>query len=140
MPKCKYCNFENPADAKRCGKCGAWLNQDQAPAAPTAHSSNPAPSDPPEPIVSDYDSNAAAPILSDLDAQVLELLRAGRKIEAIKLVRERTGVGLKEVKDAVEALGAEHRIQPPAANVTSALLAIGLIAIAVALAVWLKYR
>lgn len=33
-----------------------------------------------------------------------QLLSAGRKIEAIKLVRERTGLGLKDAKDAVERL------------------------------------
>jgi ribosomal protein L7/L12 len=31
-------------------------------------------------------------------------VRAGNKIEAIKLYREHTGLGLKESKDAVEAL------------------------------------
>lgn len=38
------------------------------------------------------------------DASPEQLLRAGRKIEAIKRYRELTGVGLKEAKDAVEAL------------------------------------
>ena len=38
-------------------------------------------------------------------AEVLELARAGQKIEAIKLFREITGMGLKESKDAVEAMG-----------------------------------
>ncbi|HEY9286059.1 MAG TPA: ribosomal protein L7/L12 [Pyrinomonadaceae bacterium] len=33
-----------------------------------------------------------------------QLLSAGRKIEAIKLVRERTGLGLRDAKDAVERL------------------------------------
>lgn len=33
-----------------------------------------------------------------------QLLSAGRKIEAIKLVRERTGLGLRDSKDAVERL------------------------------------
>jgi large subunit ribosomal protein L7/L12 len=33
-----------------------------------------------------------------------QLLSAGKKIEAIKLVRGRTGLGLKEAKDAVERL------------------------------------
>lgn len=32
------------------------------------------------------------------------LLRAGRKIEAIKALRERTGVGLKEARDTIGAL------------------------------------
>jgi len=37
-------------------------------------------------------------------AEVKELRRSGKLIQAIKLYRERTGVGLKEAKDAVEAL------------------------------------
>lgn len=37
-------------------------------------------------------------------AEVLTLLRAERKIQAIKLYREITGAGLKEAKDAVEAM------------------------------------
>lgn len=40
---------------------------------------------------------------SGLD-QVKQLLRSGQKIEAIKAYREMTAVGLKEAKDAVEAL------------------------------------
>jgi large subunit ribosomal protein L7/L12 len=32
------------------------------------------------------------------------LVRAGRKIEAIKLLREQTGLGLKEAKDQVDEL------------------------------------
>jgi hypothetical protein len=39
----------------------------------------------------------------DLPANAIEHLRHGRKIEAIKIVREATGLGLKEAKDAVEA-------------------------------------
>ncbi len=36
-------------------------------------------------------------------AQVLALIQAGRKIEAIKQYRIETGAGLKDAKDAVEA-------------------------------------
>lgn len=39
-----------------------------------------------------------------LHADLLELLRAGQKIEAIKRYRELTGLGLAEAKAAVEAL------------------------------------
>lgn len=39
-----------------------------------------------------------------VDSQILVLLREGKKIEAIKLYREATGVGLKEAKDFVESL------------------------------------
>jgi hypothetical protein len=35
--------------------------------------------------------------------RVKELVRTGKKIEAIKMYREETGAGLKEAKDAVEA-------------------------------------
>ncbi|HTK73728.1 MAG TPA: ribosomal protein L7/L12 [Gemmataceae bacterium] len=44
---------------------------------------------------------------SGLSAGVRQLADDGRKIEAIKLYREETGVGLKEAKDAVEAYMAD---------------------------------
>lgn len=46
----------------------------------------------------------AAPPPDDPDflAQIHRLLHDGQLIEAIKVYRERTGVGLKEAKDAVE--------------------------------------
>lgn len=37
-------------------------------------------------------------------SEVKQLAQAGRKIDAIKAYREATGVGLKEAKDAVEAM------------------------------------
>ena len=40
----------------------------------------------------------------DLNAHIAAPLAAHKKIEAIKLYRERTGVGLKEAKDAVEEI------------------------------------
>ena len=36
--------------------------------------------------------------------EIVNLLRQGRKIEAIKIYRERTNLGLKEAKDAVEEI------------------------------------
>ncbi|QDU59287.1 hypothetical protein Pan216_01150 [Planctomycetes bacterium Pan216] len=48
--------------------------------------------------------------------EVLDLLREGRKIQAIKLVREHTGAGLKEAKEAVEAIAAKHGIEPPSSQ------------------------
>lgn len=39
-----------------------------------------------------------------VNQQVLELVKAGQKIQAIKVYREQTGVGLKEAKDLVESL------------------------------------
>jgi Ribosomal protein L7/L12 C-terminal domain len=46
---------------------------------------------------------AAEPAPTD-SAGVLSLLAAGKKINAIKLYRQETGVGLKEAKDAVETM------------------------------------
>ena len=47
----------------------------------------------------EYADPNADPILSP---QIQEALRRGNKIEAIKLYREMTGVGLAEAKDAIE--------------------------------------
>src|SRR5438876_97583 len=41
---------------------------------------------------------------SQVSPEVLEALRQGNKIQAIKLYREATGVGLKEAKDFVEEI------------------------------------
>ena len=52
--------------------------------------------------------------LSDAERdQVHAAVFAGRKIAAIKAYREATGEGLKESKDAVEALEAELRASAP---------------------------
>lgn len=56
---------------------------------------------------------AAAPpaVVADpaaVEAEARALLADGRAIEAIKLVRQRTGLGLKEAKDYVDALGARE--------------------------------
>jgi arabinogalactan endo-1,4-beta-galactosidase/ribosomal protein L7/L12 len=47
------------------------------------------------------------------EANIISLLEQGKKIAAIKLYRERTGVGLKEAKDFIEALAADRRIAAP---------------------------
>jgi hypothetical protein len=49
----------------------------------------------------------------DLPIRVREAIFAGNKIEAIKLHREQTGLGLKESKEAVEKMEAELRISSP---------------------------
>jgi hypothetical protein len=45
----------------------------------------------------------------ELKEQVRTLLLQGNKIEAIKIYREATGLGLKESKDAVEFIESELR-------------------------------
>jgi ribosomal protein L7/L12 len=43
-------------------------------------------------------------LTESLSKKAVELVRQGKKIQAIKLVREHTGMGLKEAKEEVEAL------------------------------------
>ncbi len=40
----------------------------------------------------------------DLPPQVMHALKAGRKVEAIKLLRQARGIGLADAKDAVESV------------------------------------
>jgi len=51
---------------------------------------------------------------TDLPPDVLAAIHISRKIEAIKLLREHQGIGLKEAKEVVDAYMARHpeRIQP----------------------------
>lgn len=45
-----------------------------------------------------------------VNGEILDLLRQGNKIPAIRRYRELTGVGLREAKDAVEQMGLYERI------------------------------
>jgi large subunit ribosomal protein L7/L12 len=51
---------------------------------------------------------------------VADLLREGKKLEAIKLLKEQTGVGLKEAKDAVEAMERGGVVEAPVAQAAGA--------------------
>ena len=48
-------------------------------------------------------ADASLDVVDGLSAEVRQLADAGQKIEAIKVHREQTGLGLKDAKDAVEA-------------------------------------
>ena len=50
-------------------------------------------------------TDGALPAGGEWLAEVRRLKESGRLIDAIKLYRENTGLGLKEAKDAVEGLG-----------------------------------
>ena len=47
----------------------------------------------------------------ELAREIGELIRSGRKIEAIKRYRGAMGVGLREAKEKIEALSGKHGIQ-----------------------------
>jgi ribosomal protein L7/L12 len=57
-----------------------------------------------KPTSSAYNTPSAGPPAGDLMAQIEAELRAGRKINAIKLYREAHNVGLKEAKDAIDEM------------------------------------
>ena len=50
-------------------------------------------------------ANAYVPDNDSASNEMLRLVRSGRKIEAIKLYRERTGVSLAEAKAVIDRLG-----------------------------------
>ena len=52
----------------------------------------------------DIDPAAFMPQQSPLDQAIQDALMRGNKIQAIKLYREQYGVGLKEAKDAIDAM------------------------------------
>lgn len=56
------------------------------------------------------------------EAEVLALLRAGQLIEAVKVVRAHTGLGLREAKEHAEALAAREGIDIPAARNKACLM------------------
>ena len=58
---------------------------------------------------------AAPPPGDQLDPEVVQLLTSGKKINAIKLHRERTGVGLKEAHDPGDAYEKRHSLGEPVA-------------------------
>jgi ribosomal protein L7/L12 len=62
----------------------------------------------------------------DSEKDLLQLLREGEKIEAIKRHRARTGAGLKESKDYVEALAARHGLVSPHVGCFGMLLGIAI--------------
>ena len=53
-------------------------------------------------------------ISTNQEQQIRELIAKGNKIAAIKLYRETTNVGLKEAKDAVEAMERGEAVNFPA--------------------------
>ncbi|MEW4454275.1 ribosomal protein L7/L12 [Bremerella sp. JC817] len=62
---------------------------------------------------------------SSLEA-IKQKLREGKKIEAIKLLREESGIGLKEAKDQVEAIqakmAADGEVLPTSSGCAGALI------------------
>ena len=68
------------------------------------------------------------------------MLQEGRRIEAIKVIRWHTGLGLKEAKDRAEAIERELGIVPsPMSQNLSGIGCLGVLAV-IALIAWFAYR
>jgi len=99
---------QDQREAKAPGKANAdasgWSGGDSGPAA-TTYSTDKPPTIP-----------GGAPLAGEaLKAEILTHVREGNKIVAIKVFRDATGLGLKESKDAVEAIaaGRDYDLPPP---------------------------
>ena len=79
MPKCRFCDHVIAPGVYQCPECGAPVD------------------------------SVTPDIVADLEQQVRSLVRDKRKLEAVKVYKDQTGVSLKEAKDAVEAIENDER-------------------------------
>lgn len=85
---------------------------------------------------SSSDRDDAADSQSEMAQHILESLRQGNKIQAIKYYRESTGAGLKESKEAIEALIEKYDIQMKSGCASMLLVASSLVVLL--LFVWIQ--
>jgi hypothetical protein len=113
MTKCPSCGEENPSGVGMCKRCGKQIPLEESPLP--------------------LDENPQGEVDSgSFEEQVLGLLRAGKKIEAIKIYRTKTGRDLKEAKDAVEALAKQNNIAAKGAGCASVLLIVAVTGLIIA--------
>jgi ribosomal protein L7/L12 len=146
MTRCTFCDQENPAGANTCSNCRAELLRSPETETPPLDEglSDLIKSgqkiravkvyrertgcglkeavDAIETLQRGETESAPNADATSLDPDVLSLLRQGKKIQAIKLYRDKTRAGLAESKAAVEALGKEHGIQAQASGCAGVLL------------------
>jgi len=104
MPKCPFCDVQNPVEAVTCNECRAELQQPSLQTSPDAGNQAAAPPLPAEADEAFSPDESADPF----EVELCGLLAAGRKIEAIRRYRKRWGSELRESKAAVEALARQH--------------------------------
>jgi hypothetical protein len=124
MTKCPFCDHRNPENATECEACKAPLKKD----IPT----NVAPAQ-----GSQENEEVNAPEPGSLEDEILSLLKGRKKIEAIKLYREKTNSGLKKAKDFVEALAVKYHVPPSSDGCAGMVLLMVVAGVGVAHAAWM---
>lgn len=124
MSRCPFCDTRNAASAPACSECGAELSLPDDRAA-GAVGGVPAPEV--DPALDDV------PELDLFETELVNLLKEGRKIEAIKRYRQQTGAGLKSAKVAVEQFAAKQGLPGTQSGCRSA----SVILLAVVVATWM---
>jgi hypothetical protein len=98
MTTCPECGAENPSGVGICKSCGSRIPLEE--------------------------STSPDVVPGSLEEELLGLLKSGKKIEAIKLFRQKAGVDLKEAHDAIQILMREHNIAQSGAGCSGATLII----------------
>lgn len=113
MRSCPRCKFKNDDLRKQCASCGLSLGRPSSSSAPVPGMGR-----------TGSDPSRLAQLTPGERQKMVTLLRESRKIEAIKLHRDRTGLGLKESKEAVELLARQSGIEMASGGGVGVLLGI----------------
>ncbi len=162
MPSCVFCDQDNPAGISNCRLCGGPLpasdaepltddvfrqqlvrlvhegQRIQAVAAYRRRTGVDLTSavEAIDSLERDHQFNVS-PANADLEWEVIAYLERGEKIGAIKLYREKTNLGLKDAKDAVEAIETRMGLGPPTASRGGCLGVLAALCLSAAV-VWLR--
>jgi hypothetical protein len=101
MAQCRFCDQKNASGRTHCEKCGAELPRDFD-----------APPPEPRPAPAPASGVKLPADLSDFERQIATVAAKQGKIAAIMVYRTQHKVGLKEAKDAVEAIIARSGVNP----------------------------
>lgn len=123
----------------RCNACGAALHYEEGAAVMTcAHCGTEYVLETPGEGVVEFSFEEAEEDVPDVaspaepepppyEAEVLTWLREGKKVQAVKVVRAHTGLGLRECKEYVEALAVREGIAPPPRSAAYATLVVAIV-------------
>ncbi|MDA0589052.1 MAG: hypothetical protein O2820_11120 [Planctomycetota bacterium] len=129
MPRCPFCDKRNSASATACSECGAELtSSDSRSSSPVKSGYEAGPNFKPESAVPESQ-------LDSFEAELLELLKKGQKIEAIKRYRNKFRVDLRSAKMAVEQFAQRQGLSGSQAGCGTA----SAVLLAVVVGSWLRF-